>query len=156
MPQESFHIAMLIIGFIIIAVGIVLYVKQFGRNEAHEINILGWAFKLSNSAILIFLVGAAMVAIGYLYNPGMMNGAESPQDITIAPAKMVDYRDLCSKPLQNSDLEGKSPTELSLIQNTIFAMHGYIFYKSQPLIDYFNKIPWYQPRSDFSEKVDLS
>jgi YARHG domain len=154
MYQAPFHVAMLIMGFTIIAVGIVLYIKQFGRNETNEIKILGWEFKLSNSAILIFLVGAAMVAVGYLYNPGMSINVETPGDKV--PVTMVDYRDLCSKPLQTSDLEGKSLEDLSLIRNTIFAMHGYIFYKNQDVIDYFTKIPWYHQRTDFNETIDLS
>jgi len=98
--------------------------------------------------------------MGYLYNAGQMNAAKmaeiDPPSKAVSPTYREDYRNLVSRPLQRSDLEGKTKAELSLIRNTIYAIHGYIFRKNPNIIDYFKKVNWYQPNPGFNEKRDFS
>ncbi len=68
----------------------------------------------------------------------------------------ADYRDLCSRYISASDLQGKSPDELALIRNTIYAMHGYVFHKNPIMVQYFNSKSWYTPKQDFNADIDLS
>jgi len=55
---------MISLGFIFAVVGIVLFVKQYGRNEENEIKFMNTSIKSSNSAIIIFVVGAALMTMG--------------------------------------------------------------------------------------------
>jgi len=64
MFQSSLHIIMISLGFIFAVVGIVLFVKQYGRNEENEIKFMNTSIKSSNSAIIIFVVGAALMTMG--------------------------------------------------------------------------------------------
>jgi hypothetical protein len=45
--------------------------------------------------------------------------------------------------LTHSDLQDKSPRELSLMRNELYARHGYIF-KAQELTDHFGAQKWYR------------
>jgi serine/threonine protein kinase, bacterial len=49
--------------------------------------------------------------------------------------------------LTASDLEGRSPRELRIMRNEIFARHGYIF-KTPEMRGYFARQSWYCPRYD--------
>ena len=51
------------------------------------------------------------------------------------------------KLLSKDYLRGKSPSELRIMRNEIFARYGYIF-KSEDLRDYFTSKKWYKPTSD--------
>lgn len=44
-----------------------------------------------------------------------------------------------------TELEGKSPFEIDVMRNEVFARHGYIF-KREDLADHFSKKTWYSPR----------
>lgn len=54
------------------------------------------------------------------------------------------------KKLTNSDLEGKSAWELTLMRNEIFAVHGRPF-TDKDLRAYFGARPWYKARSNYSD-----
>lgn len=49
--------------------------------------------------------------------------------------------------LTPDDLKGRSPWELRIMRNEIFARHGYIF-KSPEMSSYFTRQRWYSPRYD--------
>jgi hypothetical protein len=49
-----------------------------------------------------------------------------------------------SRILTYDDVQYLSKDELSIMRNEIFARHGFIF-KTQKMIDYFNKQKWYRP-----------
>ncbi|MDQ2688565.1 MAG: ankyrin repeat domain-containing protein [Armatimonadota bacterium] len=54
------------------------------------------------------------------------------------------------RPLTTRDLAGKTPSELSLMRNEIYARHGYIF-ERKSLDTYFRAQPWYRPTThDFN------
>ena len=57
-----------------------------------------------------------------------------------------DYEWLCERPATDSDLADKSPSELRIMRNYIFARHGYIF-RSDDLREYFSQYDWYVPTS---------
>lgn len=57
--------------------------------------------------------------------------------------------------LNKEDLENKSPSELRILRNEIFARKGYIF-KSEDLLKYFNEFEWYKPNIKKIEDIKLS
>jgi hypothetical protein len=57
------------------------------------------------------------------------------------------YPEGSSRLLTPEDVSGKSPWELKVMKNEIYARHGYIF-KSSELRSYFESQPWYRPTSD--------
>jgi hypothetical protein len=57
------------------------------------------------------------------------------------------YPEGSTRLLTADDLAGKSPWELKVMRNEIYARHGYIF-KNTELRDYFEKQSWYKPVSD--------
>lgn len=57
------------------------------------------------------------------------------------------------RPLTTRDLAGKTPSELSLMRNEIYARHGYIF-ERKSLDAYFRAQPWYRPTThDFNGMI---
>lgn len=57
------------------------------------------------------------------------------------------YPEGSTRLLTADDLTGKSPWELKVMRNEIYARHGYIF-KNTELRDYFEKQAWYKPVSE--------
>ena len=55
-----------------------------------------------------------------------------------------------ARPLDEQDLEGKSPRQLALIRNSLYAVYGRPF-KDAELAAYFGKQQWYQKDPKFSE-----
>jgi len=104
-------------------------------------------FIIAGVLIFISIIGF-IISIQIKKNEKITDPSATTTPITLPD---VDYRELCSRRIQSSDLEGKTIEELSLIRNTIYAMHGYNFYKNPKLIKYFNSKPWYQPRPEFTD-----
>lgn len=66
---------------------------------------------------------------------------------TAGYSSSADYRSLvCGTWLSESDLRGVSKSNLRLMRNTIYAVHGKIF-QSKDLQQYFGQFSWYNPRS---------
>ena len=57
------------------------------------------------------------------------------------------YPEGSTRLLTDEDVAGKSPRELKIMKNEIYARHGYIF-KTPELKSYFESQPWYKPTSD--------
>lgn len=66
---------------------------------------------------------------------------EADQDILFK----TQYDFACERLVTEEDLVGLDKDDLRIMRNWIFARHGYIF-KSQDLKDYFEMLPWYNPR----------
>lgn len=50
------------------------------------------------------------------------------------------------------DLTGKTRDDVALIQNEIYARHGYIF-NTEPFKSYFESKDWYTPNENFNDSV---
>ena len=57
------------------------------------------------------------------------------------------YTWLAERLATEDDLAGKSKSDIKIMRNTIFAMHGYIF-KTEDMKEYFSKQSWYKPQKD--------
>ncbi|MCW3053371.1 MAG: serine/threonine protein kinase, partial [Chthonomonadales bacterium] len=55
----------------------------------------------------------------------------------------------------NADLVGKSPWELSLMRNGVYARHGYRFHTSS-LAHYFAQQSWYHPTMGGMDRVSAT
>ena len=66
---------------------------------------------------------------------------EADQDILFK----TQYDFACERLVTEEDLVGLDKDDLRIMRNWIFASHGYIF-TSQDLKDYFEMLPWYNPR----------
>lgn len=68
-------------------------------------------------------------------------------------ASGTQYDWLWERKVTEADLAGKSPDELRILRNAIFAHHGYIF-KSADLKEYFSNFSWYQPQyADVNDRL---
>jgi serine/threonine-protein kinase len=71
--------------------------------------------------------------------------AEPASSLEVPPAWTEnEYTWLSQRPVTVADLQGKSPWQLDLMRNAIFARHGRLF-NSPELQAYFDQQPWYQP-----------
>lgn len=57
------------------------------------------------------------------------------------------YAWLTERLATEDDLAGKTKSDIKIMRNTIFAMHGYIF-KTQDMKEYFSKQSWYKPQKE--------
>lgn len=78
-------------------------------------------------------------------NAANRNGSTSTDAAGRAEAKVVR-----GTQLEESDLTALSGEELRRLRNTVYARHGRTF-DSVDLQRYFDKRPWYKPRSDYNE-----
>jgi hypothetical protein len=62
------------------------------------------------------------------------------------------YPEGSTRLLTSNDVAGKSPWELKVMKNEIYARHGYIF-KTPELRSYFESQPWYRPL--YADVTDL-
>ncbi len=68
--------------------------------------------------------------------------------VTLPPALVPGkFPEASTRLLIDGDLDGRSPAELSLMRNEVFARHGYKF-KNDDLQRYFASQPWYEPLFD--------
>lgn len=74
--------------------------------------------------------------------------AELPAGNSSVAALPGMYPEASARQLTERDLAGKSPEELSVMKNEIFARHSYIF-KTEQMREYFNGQPWY--KAEFSD-----
>lgn len=63
-----------------------------------------------------------------------------------AESANTNYDWLSTREVTPKDLENKTPEQLRIMRNWIYARHGYIF-KSPDLTEYFSKFSWYNPTS---------
>ena len=62
----------------------------------------------------------------------------------VAESANTNYDWLSTREVTAKDLENKTPEQLKIMRNWIYARHGYIF-KTPELSDYFSQFPWYKP-----------
>lgn len=105
---------------------------------------------ISVIAIVCVLICAIIVlAVIYVSDD---NKAQTEQTEQIRQTQTTDGLDptmydwLGERKVTAEDLTGKTPGDLRLMRNSIFARHGYIF-KSDDLTEYFSNFPWYKPTS---------
>lgn len=60
---------------------------------------------------------------------------------------LPDFKWSLTKPVHETDLKGKSETEVVLLRNSIYAQHGFRF-SQKPLANYFLSRSWYKPNLD--------
>ena len=65
----------------------------------------------------------------------------------------IPYKWLSERLVTREDLVGKTESELRIMRNTIYAMHGYIF-KTSDMKEHFNHLSWYQgTKGDVSSEL---
>jgi len=63
------------------------------------------------------------------------------------PAAAGLYPEVGTRPLTQTEIEGKTPAELRIMRNEVFARHSYAF-RTSAMHDYFAGQTWYPPRYD--------
>lgn len=74
-----------------------------------------------------------------------MNSDYTEGDMNASSIDESQYDWLSEREASAADLSGKTPGDLRLMRNAIFAKHGYKF-KSEDLQQYFANFSWYSPR----------
>jgi len=72
---------------------------------------------------------------------------ESPRTLKSGQSGDNPYQWLSERLATADDLAGKSQSELRIMRNTIYAMHGYIF-KTADMKEHFGNLSWYQARKN--------
>jgi uncharacterized membrane protein len=161
---------LIIVGFVLLALGIlVLFRKTEGETE---LSAFGIKLKSNNSAILLMCLGGIFVLIGQNYSNALGGGSlthntekiidspalgsgtrqatqgnNSTTDVSRSISNLVtpgSYPQASDRLLTVYDVNGRSPYELKIMRNEIFARHGYIF-KTDDMRTYFNNTSWYRP-----------
>lgn len=68
-----------------------------------------------------------------------------PAEAQYDPSNANPYAWLSQRPVTPADLSGKSKSDLRVLRNAIYALHGYKF-KSADLTRHFSQFSWYVPR----------
>jgi len=76
------------------------------------------------------------------YSIEVLGNANTSYQISI---EIIGYPWLAERPVTDVDLKGKSPFQLDVMRNEIYARHGRIF-DDQELQSYFGNQSWYEPK----------
>lgn len=76
--------------------------------------------------------------------PVFSEGYDEPGGSAYFAGYVGRFPEASAKLLTYSDIAGKTPFELKIMRNEIFARHGYIF-KTPQMKSYFNNQAWYRP-----------
>lgn len=108
----------------------------------------------NNNMIVIIIAVAAVVICGLLAGIFILKSdkdgddkekTEQAEGADNAALDESQYDWLSEREVTAADLSGKSPGDLRLMRNAMFAKHGYKF-KSKDLQEYFANFSWYTPR----------
>ena len=110
--------------------------------ESANINIAIMDYGLKNVAVKY------NVPVEQLYNGLNPYSGNEYQEYLKEQAESANtnYDWLSTREVTPKDLENKTPEQLRIMRNWIYARHGYIF-KSPDLTEYFSKFSWYNPTS---------
>ncbi|AFY99692.1 protein kinase domain-containing protein [Calothrix sp. PCC 6303] len=130
-----------------------VYAGKFS-DRASCIELLRSFGKQNPDSYCIFASKNAKASPDRFYYKQITNSSASP--VVSSSATENDYAFLSQRLVRDEDLANKTPLELDIMRNSIFAKYGRKF-DTPGLQDYFNRQSWYQPKyssQDF-DKLNL-